>query len=75
MLCQCGECNVVEKTIEKGNLIFSTCPKCKAVRTVSGWIKAVEGKKIPFGLTEENCPSCTLDVANKIRFGSPVIVV
>jgi len=50
-----------ESIITKQNLVFSICLSCKAIRTVSGWVKVVDGIKIPYGLVEEFCPSCLLD--------------
>ena len=39
------------------------------------WIKIVNKEALPLGLVEEKCPECVLDEINKIRLGTPLVVL
>lgn len=63
----------------KKHLIKAVCPVCeRRIKLTSGhWrgMSKINKEALPPDLPKERCPECSLDIANKIRLGSPVVIV
>jgi len=60
----------------KQNLFKAVCPVCeKKAKSIMDWVKIVNKDALPSGLAEEKCPECVLDEINKIRLGTPLVVL